>query len=340
MGRSEARVLLIGQGPTAASALAAVRESFSVVALMRSGAPADPVVGAALEAGIDVVEDVSLGGIRKALSQYRPDAVVVSSYSRIIPEDILDEAVFVNVHYAPLPSYRGRATVNWAIINGEESVSISIHSIVPGLDEGPILYRGDVSVGPRSTAAELYAELNDLQRLHLADAVRRRLSGDTGEAQELTGISYACSRNPEDGAIDWSASTDAIDRLIRALSAPFPPAFTVHAERRLAILVAEPVADAPDFVGRVPGRVIAVSRSHGFVDVLTGDGVLRVHKVEVNGTASTAAEEIRSVRDTLGLSLGQLTAWFAAAGRASTGRSPDTSPREAIAQAHRVGATR
>ncbi|MGZ4633363.1 MAG: methionyl-tRNA formyltransferase, partial [Actinomycetes bacterium] len=98
------------------------------------------------------------------------------------------------------------------------------------------------------------------------------------------------------------ATTAHIDRLVRALGPPFPGAFTYLGLRALTVLRASPAPDPPRYEGRVPGRVVQVGRDAGWVDVLTGDGVLRLEELcEDGGTPVPAAAVVRSVKATLGL---------------------------------------
>lgn len=298
------RVLLVGLGPTARSALAGLVPRFRVVGVVRAPTGDDEVGPAAQAAGVPVFPDTTVAGVAGLVERLAPDAVVVSSYDRILPAALLGRCPFVNVHYAPLPRYRGRATVNWAILNGEPTTAISVHCLVPGLDAGGLLFQQEVPIGPRDTATDVYARLNGLQRGALADAVLRRLAGDEGDPQDERLATYACSRVPDDGLIDWTRPTAQLDRLVRALTAPFPGAFTYLGPRRLSVLRAEPSPDRRAWAGRVPGRVVQVSRQWGWVDVLTGDGVLRLDEVqEEGGTTARAADLVRSVRTTLGLAL-------------------------------------
>src|SRR5205085_5985471 len=102
-------------------------------------------------------------------------------------------------------------------------------------------------------------------------------------------------RLPSDGEIDWSADTIAIDRLIRALSPPFPGAFTYFEGRELTISRAAPRLDAPAYDGRIPGRIVARSPDEGWVDVLTGDGVIRlIEIVPESGFACPPGELLKS----------------------------------------------
>ena len=120
-------VLLLGIGPTALSALESLAAKFRVAGLLRDArsSPADDneIIERARALGVPVLSDLSIEGVERAVLQSSPDCVVVSSYDRILPSRILGSCRFVNVHYAPLPEYRGRANVNWAIINGESETA-------------------------------------------------------------------------------------------------------------------------------------------------------------------------------------------------------------------------
>jgi methionyl-tRNA formyltransferase len=293
------RVLLVGLGPTTRSALDGLLGSFDVVALVRDGE--DEVTAAATAAGVQVVSVERTADLANLVVRLQPDCVVVSSYHRILPASLLDGCPFINVHYAPLPRYRGRANVNWAILNGEKAAAVTVHTMVSGLDAGGVLARELVPIGLRDTVGDLYRRLNDVQRRILPDAVQRRLDGDLGMQQDDAEATYGCTRVPDDGQIDWSASTDEIDRLVRAVAAPYPGAFTYLRMNRLWVLEAEPSPDSRTFVGRVPGRLVASSAAEGWADVLTGDGILRIHRIRYDGDEVAAATILRGSKQTLGL---------------------------------------
>jgi methionyl-tRNA formyltransferase len=294
------RVVLVGLGPTTESALEGLHGPTDVVALVRDSD--DAAAACARRLQVPLVTDASLDGVRAAVQAGRPDCVVVSSYHRILPADLVESCPFINVHYAPLPRLRGRATVNWAIINGHDEAWISIHRLVAGLDAGGLLYQGFVPISATSTVATAYDALNELQREHIAAAVRAAINGEPGRSQDETAATYACTRVESDGEIDWHQPTQQIDRVVRALVSPYPGAFTWLGLERLYIDQATPVADAPVYEGRIAGRVVAVRRAEGTVDVLTGDGVLRLQRVRLGGQApASAADVVRSVRTTLGL---------------------------------------
>jgi methionyl-tRNA formyltransferase len=273
------------------------------------GDGSDEVVDRARALMVPVFSDTSIEGVGRAIIEGRPDCTVVSSYDRILHSRILGRCRFVNVHYAPLPEYRGRANVNWAIINGEAETAITIHVMAPGLDAGNIIYQKRAPIGPDDTVGDLYAILNELQRQVLGETVARYISGYDGEPQDEANATYVCTRVPEDGEINWSDSTRNIYALVRALAPPYPGAHTYLDASRITILRARPVANAQRYVGRIPGRVVGRSRQNGHVDVLTGDGVLRIHEVTArDSVAKPASAMIGSTRQTLGLRTADLLA--------------------------------
>ncbi len=302
-------ILLIGIGTTTLSALKSLVSKCNVQGVVRNVdiESDDPVVNLAQQADIPIFSDTSQQQIKSLLLKLQPDCVVVSSYNQILPPNLIELSTFINVHYSPLPHYRGRANVNWAIINDETSAAITIHKISPGLDEGNILFQQLITINLDDTVGTIYDKLNKIQEQHLGDKVVKAFHGYEGVPQNHAEATYCCTRLPEDGEINWSISTRRIDCFIRALVSPFPGSYTYFQGKKLLVWRAKPVDNPPTYVGRIPGRVISRSKTAGFVDVLTGDGVLRIFEVQFEGEEKTAAANIiKSVKSTLGLRISDL----------------------------------
>ena len=292
-------------GPTALTALRSLVECCNVLGVIRAAddLACDPVRICAAKHGVAVWTLNNLRELPGIIVKLHPEAVVISSFNRILSPDVLSLSRFINVHYSPLPQYRGRANVNWAIINGERAAAISIHLVSPGLYDGNILFQEQVPITQADNAQSLYESLNAIQERELGLFVIRAIAGHPGSPQDHRNATYGCGRVPDDGEIDWSRSSAAIDRLIRALSPPSPGAFTHLEHRQLVIVRAETRNDSPSYVGRVSGRVVNRSRNEEWVDVLTGDGIIRLFEVSSDfGVVTPAAVIIRSTRVSLGLS--------------------------------------
>jgi methionyl-tRNA formyltransferase len=306
-----ANVLLIGLGSTTLTALESLRARCTVQGIVRPIETAsigeDPVVSLAQQVGIPIFPDPSQKEIQSLILKFQPDCVVVSSYNQILSVDLLGLSTFINVHYSPLPQYRGRANVNWALINNESCAAVTIHKISPDLDEGNILFQQLIPIGDDDTVADLYGRLNDIQQQHLGETVVKTLNGYEGIEQDSAEATYCCTRLPEDGEINWSNPTTSIDCFIRSLVSPFPGAYTYFQGKKLLIWKARPVDNPPVYVGRIPGRVIGRSKTEGYIYVLTGDGVLKIFEVQFEGNEKTAAANIvKSIKSSLGLHMSDL----------------------------------
>lgn len=132
-----------------------------------------------------------------------------------------------NMHGSYLPSYRGRAPLNWAIINGEDHTGVTLHFMVKEADAGDIVDQEKVSIGSQETAIVVRE-----RACHAAVRVLERQLGNLlrgtppRQVQDVTQISYFGKRTPEDGRIDWRQPAGDVFNLVRALTRPYPGAFT------------------------------------------------------------------------------------------------------------------
>ncbi len=244
--------------------------------------------------------------------ELRPDIGFIIGCRILIPASIytIPPMGTLAVHDSFLPEYRGFAPLNWAILNGEDSGGVTLFYLDEKMDGGDIVMQKRVPITPTEDAPAVYEKICDATLDVLLEAAAA-LTGGTAPRipQNYSAGSFTCSRTPLDGEIDWSRTTREIYNKVRALAWPYPGAFTFYNNRKLFVWKAVPVTPAPCYAGRIPGRVIGFSKESGTVDVLTGDGVLRIGEVQLAaGEKSPAAEVIKSIRTTLGLHAADLLA--------------------------------
>ena len=227
----------------------------------------------------------------------------------LLPGAVLDAFPHgvLNAHAGDLPRYRGNAAPNWAILEGDDKVVLSVHRMSAGLDEGPVLARASYPLGDRGTIADIYAFLDEaVPRLFVA--LLDELEAGTApsplpldpEAVPVRGL----PRLPVDSLIDWSLSAPEIDRLVRASSEPFAGAYTYLQGKRLTVWRARPESLPYPHLG-APGQVAWLRREAGETAILTGHGVLVLEEVETaRHGRRPASEVVASARDRLGLDLG------------------------------------
>jgi len=217
--------------------------------------------------------------VEERIASIAPDLIVSCYYRRMIPSRVLGLARrgAVNMHGSLLPRYRGRAPVNWAVLNGETQVGVTLHHMVKRADAGDIVDAEAVPVGPEETAYEATTKVVEAARIVLARQIDGLLAGTAPRiVQDESKATYFGGRKPEDGRIDWNWPAARIVNLVRAVAEPFPGAFSDVAGQRLFVWRARAVAGAGTagtVLSQGPRPVIAAGE--GAVELLRwsfGDG--------------------------------------------------------------------
>jgi methionyl-tRNA formyltransferase len=217
----------------------------------------------------------------------QPDLILSVYYRHMISTKILGLARLgaFNLHGSLLPKYRGRAPINWAVLHGEPRIGMTLHRMLKAPDAGAIVDQDGVDLGPRDTAEQAFRKVLPCARRVLARQIDALLAGTAHETpQDESQSTYFGGRTPEDGRIDWRQSSRQVFNLIRAVTAPYPGAFTDLGAVRLMVWWAEP--DSPAALGRHgrPGEVLATAP----LVVATGDGALELTKTEWRGAPAPA----------------------------------------------------
>ena len=141
------------------------------------------------------------------------ETVVVAAYGVLIPEAVLDRALWLNVHPSLLPRWRGAAPIERALMAGDEETGVSIIELVPELDAGPIAAQRAFPIQPEDDFGSVSARAGELA----AELLEEALAGPALEPQEGD-VTYAEKIRPEDRELDWSRPPQELLNRIRALS--------------------------------------------------------------------------------------------------------------------------
>ena len=238
-------------------------------------------------------------------NKLQPDIAFVVGCRILIPKEIYQIPLqgTLAIHDSLLPQYRGFAPLNWAILNGENYTGVTLFYLNELMDGGDIVAQKRININSNDTAPMVYEQICQATvDIILETYLSFYHQQVTRIKQNYAQGSFTCSRTPQDGLINWSQSTITVYNQIRALTYPYPGAFTFYKGKKLNIWRAKLLDNHQDYVGRIPGRVVCVSKSNGYVDVLTGDGIIRIFEVQFEAEEKTsAANIIKSVRTTLGL---------------------------------------
>jgi len=222
--------------------------------------------------------------------QLDPDLIIVIGWTRLVGREILGIPGLgcIGFHASLLPRYRGRAPVNWAIINGETETGNTMFFLDGGVDTGDIIAQRRILIDGEDTCATLYAKVSGsaVEMLHENLPLLK-----TGKAprrvQDHSLATIMPKRRPEDGVIDWKKDAAALDRWVRALTHPYPGAFTGAPSGRLFAWKAAPT----HVVGGVaPGTILDCEGES--VLVAAGNGSLRLISVQAEGEVEAPAAEV------------------------------------------------
>jgi UDP-4-amino-4-deoxy-L-arabinose formyltransferase/UDP-glucuronic acid dehydrogenase (UDP-4-keto-hexauronic acid decarboxylating) len=209
-----------------------------------------------------------------------PEVIFSFYYRNLLSQDILKipSTGSFNLHGSFLPAYRGRCPVNWVLVNGEQRTGVTLHHMVEWPDAGDIVGQKEVRIEFEDTAYTLYQKLCVKARELLEELLPLIKKGIAPRlAQNLEQGSYYGGRRPVDGKIDWSWPVMQIYNLVRAVTKPYPGAFTHLPEgEKLFIWWALPEKGS---VSECPVGAIEFEKNNVYVKA--SDGRLRLLDIEV-----------------------------------------------------------
>ncbi|MDN5681794.1 MAG: formyltransferase, partial [Ewingella sp.] len=232
-------------------------------------------VGAGLNLPVYAPEDVNHPLWVDRIRELQPDVIFSFYYRNMLSEEVLSLAPQggFNLHGSLLPRYRGRAPVNWALLKGESETGVPLHKMVKRPDAGDIVGQLAVPISSDDIALTLHAKVRDAAKVLLTDVLPKIKQGNvTLTPQDESQASYFGRRTAADGEIHWHKSATEINNLIRAVTEPYPGAFTYLGQRKMTIWRSRPLATAHD---KQPGTVLSsdplvVACGEGALEILAG----------------------------------------------------------------------
>jgi methionyl-tRNA formyltransferase len=222
------RIGVAATAPFGADVLARLAERHDVAfVLTRPDAPAGrgrklappPAKRVAERLGLRVLQPQRLesdGAVQRCTATSRDvDAIVVAAYGLLIPEGLLEQGLWLNVHPSLLPRWRGAAPVERAIMAGDRETGVTIHRTVKELDAGPVAAQGAFVIEDEDDAGAVFERAAALAA-DLLDGVLAE-EEPSFEPQPEEGITYADKIRAADRELDLADPERAV-RIVRALS--------------------------------------------------------------------------------------------------------------------------
>jgi UDP-4-amino-4-deoxy-L-arabinose formyltransferase/UDP-glucuronic acid dehydrogenase (UDP-4-keto-hexauronic acid decarboxylating) len=222
------------------------------------------------------------------IREMAPDILFSFYYRNMVGKEILEipPAGCLNLHGSLLPRYRGRCPVNWVLIHGEKETGVTLHYMTQHPDDGDIVGQKRVTIDDNDTALSLHKKLvtaaGDLLAV-LLPKIREKKAERI--PQDHSSASYFGGRRPEDGEIDWRQDAVTVRNLVRAVTRPYPGAFSYLGNRMCIFWKVSALATSMD---AAPGTVLSTDP----LTIACGDGVLVVQFGQSENGVYTSSRQL------------------------------------------------
>lgn len=229
-------------------------------------------LGAELDLPVYAPEDVNHPLWVDRIRELQPDVIFSFYYRHMLSDEILSLAPLggFNLHGSLLPRYRGRAPVNWALVNGETETGATLHQMVKRPDAGDIVGQQKVAIADNDTALTLHKKVLEAAQAVLKEQLPKLNNGTaTFTKQDESQASYFGRRTAADGEILWHKSAKEINNLVRAVTEPYPGAFSYLGQRKLIVWRSRVLDTQHD---KQPGTVLSTAP----LVIACGEGALEI----------------------------------------------------------------
>ncbi|MEQ1977119.1 bifunctional UDP-4-amino-4-deoxy-L-arabinose formyltransferase/UDP-glucuronic acid oxidase ArnA [Xenorhabdus sp. SGI240] len=234
-------------------------------------------IGADLDLPVFAPENVNHPLWVERIREMQPDVIFSFYYRNMLNQEILSlaEKGAFNLHGSLLPKYRGRAPVNWVVLNGETETGVTLHKMLEKPDAGDIVAQQAVQIAENDTSLIIHGKIREAA-VELLDSILPQIKSGHYPSipQDESQATYFGRRTAEDGEIVWNKSAQEINNLVRAVTEPYPGAFTFLGERKMTIWRSRPLNQSH---GKRPGTVIStdpfvIACGEGTLEIISGQG--------------------------------------------------------------------
>ncbi len=265
------------------------------------------------------IRDVSIPLDAKRIRELQPDIIFCIGWPQMVKKELLEipKHGCIGIHPTLLPERRGGAPINWCLIDGLTKSGVTLFYFSEGVDSGDIIAQRELEIALEDTAGKVLDKVTDTSVELIKECYSLLGKGKAPRLpQDDTKATYTPRRRPEDGAIDWSKTSFSIYNWIRALTLPFPGAFTYWNGEKIIVWESELLMGYKPRFGAQPGEILDIMDNNG-VAVATGDSCILIKTVEAGGQTMNSFELIQKYRITTSAILGEKKHGWSAGNRTS-----------------------
>lgn len=256
---------------------------------------------------IPFIQTIHIEDFVHIIQNSQADIAVSVNWPTILGEKIIDifPKGILNAHPGDLPRYRGNACPNWAIINHEKQIGLSVHYMKAGeLDSGDILIKKYIPIKKDTYITDIYKQLDCIipdAFVEAIDGIQKGFLNPISQDESKDEPLRVYPRIPKDSMINWNKPAEELELLVRASASPFSGAYTYWNSKKVIIWKAKAITSTQQYLAS-PGQVLWKEKT-GTVAVATGEGVLLLEEIQYQGKRDKAANILTSLRTRLGMDI-------------------------------------
>ena len=215
------------------------------------------------------------------------DILIQGGWQRLFPDEILETLNVggIGVHGSSdfLPRGRGRSPLNWSLIEGKKRFIMHLFLMKAGVDNGDIFDYDQFDINEHDTIQTLYMKNAIITKRMLLRSIQKIADGSVVFRKQEGDSSYYNKRNPDDGKVNWMVKdVDQICNLIRALSKPYPGAFSYIKRQKIYLWKAQVFDRSIKYLNSEYGEIVEI---FGDKQILINclSGLLLVTKFSIEG---------------------------------------------------------
>ena len=211
--------------------------------------------------------------------QQKFSLLIQGGWQRLFPEKVLQSlstgAIGIHGSSEFLPKGRGRSPINWSLIEGKKRFILHFFLMKPGVDDGDIFHYEMFDINSWDTCKTLYYKNSILTTKVLLEFIPKLLSSNYNIIPQIGKPSYYMKRSPEDGLINWDETVFNIYNFTRALTKPYPGAYSFLKNEKVFFWKTQPFDTRISYIEAINGEVLEVFNSKDFI-IKCSSGILLV----------------------------------------------------------------
>ena len=237
----------------------------------------------AIEHNLKLVQPEKLVNNEELKAEIRalnPDIFCVVAYGKYLPKSYINMCKYepVNIHPSLLPKYRGSATIQWAVLNGDKETGVTSMYISEKMDAGDIILQEKVQIGEYETTGELWDRLSKIGGNLLVKTLEQIEAGTAPRIPQGEDYSEVTMISKDMAKIDFEKTAEEIKNLVRGLN-PFLGAYGFLEGKKIKIWKVEIKELGQEYKDKQNGEIVIADDKKGLY-IKAKDGLLSVLEIQ------------------------------------------------------------